>query len=56
MDEKPKKQHYYFFTKESHSSDDFNSDEDAIKFAGDKTEIMRVMRAKDSETIWTKPE
>jgi hypothetical protein len=55
MEKKPPMFHYYFYTFDSFTSQDFPSDDDAIKHTTDKPEIIRVMRARDSVDIWTKP-
>lgn len=51
----PKKTRYYFYTAKSFTEDHFESDEDAITAGEGKTDCIRIMRARDSADIWTKP-
>lgn len=47
------KQNFYFFTEKTFTEGLFESDEAAI--AAKPDDCIRVMRAKDSNYIWTKP-
>ena len=49
------KQNYYFFTAKTFTEQLHESDEQAIAAAGEVKDCVRVMRASDSQDIWTKP-